>query len=298
MPSPTSTPAPKPTTSSSSQLTVGLPQRPASTGAQPTQTLVKPAAPRPASVWDDLGSLSTPSTNASLPLQYLVNPAPTQPAIQPSTTFSPTNPYANLAATPGVQPQLSPFSQHHSLQPQQNPTMSAQATGFGSGLQPSFGTTPGFHSIPQSQSANPLNPQLQQFNTGATLGAGMNGIQQPFSAPAFSNQTFFSQQSQNFPAQQFQQPGGGMLSATFPGQAQGFQQLTPNATGNPFYAMQQQQHQQAQPTGYTQQQQPFGTPMSPANPFTQMMQPGNPFPTAQTPGWQSGGFPTQQQHWG
>ena len=152
----------------------------------------------------------------------------------------------------------------------------------------------------QSQSTNTFTPQTQQFNTGATLGAGlnsMNGLQQPFSAPAFPNQTFLSQQTQSFPTQHLQQPGGGMLSATFPGQVQGFQQLTPNTTGNPFYAMQQQQLQQMQPTGYMpQQQQTFG--VSPTNPFGQMMQPGASFVTAQTPGWQSGGLPTQQQPWG
>jgi len=95
-----------------------------------------------------------------------------------------------------------------------------------------------------------------------------------------------------------------MLSATFPGQMQGFQQLSPNATGNPFYAMQLQQQQQMQmqmqmqmqPTGYMPQQQAFG--VSPANPFGQTMQPGTPFTTAQTPGWQNGGFPTQHQPWG
>jgi len=95
-----------------------------------------------------------------------------------------------------------------------------------------------------------------------------------------------------------------MLSATYPGQVQGFQQLTPNASGNPFFAMQQQQQQQLQQmqlqlqqTGYMpQQQQSFGA--SPANPFSQMMQPGTPFTAAQTQGWQNGGFPAQQQPWG
>ena len=122
----------------------------------------------------------------------------------------------------------------------------------------------------------------------------MNNLQQPFSAPAYPNQTFLPQQTQNFQAQQ---PGGGMLSATFPGQAQGFQHLSTNATGNPFYAMQQQQQLQMQQTGYMpQQQQAFS--MSPANPFGQMMQPGTPFATGQTQGWQNGGFPAQQQPWG
>ncbi|KAF9781327.1 ArfGap-domain-containing protein [Thelephora terrestris] len=289
-----STPPPKSTIqSSSSQLGVDLPPRPASAVVQPTQAPVQPSVPRPVTVWDDLTSLSTPISNASLPLQYLTNPTPTQSTIQSSTSFNPTNPYANLAVTSGAQPQLSPFSQPLSLPLQQNPAMNMQASGYNGGAQPSFGA--GYLSTPQSQSTNLPNPQ--QFNTGATLGTGlsMSNLQQPFSTPAFPNQTFFPQQTQTFPAQQFQQQGGGMLSATFPGQMQGFQQLTPNATGNPFYAMQ----QQAQPTGYIpQQQQPYGMSTSPANPFSQMMQPGNPYSSVQTPGWQSGGFSAQQQQWG
>ena len=279
---------------------VNLPPRPASTVVQPTQTLVKPAVPRPASVWDDLASLSTTSSDASLPLQYAANPTPTQPIIQQNTNFNPTNPYANLVATPGVRSQLSPLSQPLSLPPQQNPAMNLQTPGFNSGLQPSFGGTPGLLSTPQSQSTNLFTPQAQQFNTGGTFGAGlnsMNPLQQPFSATAFPNQTFVPQQTQSFQTQQLQQPGGGIPSATFPGQMQGFQQLTPNTSGNPFLAMQQQQLQQMQPTGYMpQQQQAFG--MSPANPFSRMMQPGTQFTTAQTPGWQNGGFPAQQQPWG
>lgn len=294
-----STLPPKPTTrSSSSQLGVDLPPRPASTVVQPTQAPVQPSAPRPATVWDDLTSLSTPSSNASLPLQYVANPTPTQSTIQPSTSFNPTNPYANFAVTSGMQPQLSPFSQPLSLPLQQNSTMSIQTPGFNSAQRPSYGATPGLLSIPQSQSANLLTPQIQQFNTGPTLGAGlssMNNLQQPFSAPAFPNQTFLPQQTQTFPAQQLQQPGGGMLSATFPGQMQGYQQLTPNATGNPFYAMQ----QQAQQTGYIpQQQQSYGMSTSQSNPFGQMMQPGNPFSPVQTQSWQSGGFSAHQQQWG
>lgn len=294
-----STLPPKPTTqASSSQLVVDLPPRPASTIAQPTQAPIQPAAPRPASVWDDLMSLSTPSSNASLPLQYLANPTPAQPTIQPITSFNPTNPYANLVVVPGVQPQPSPLSQPASLPLQQNPMMNVQTSGFNGGLQPSFGATPG----PPMPQSNLFTPSTQQFGAGATLGAGfnsMNSLQPSFSAPAFPNQTFLSQQTQSFPTQQFQQPGGGMVSATLPGQAQGFQQLTPNATGNPFYAMQQQQLQQVQPTGYMpqQQQQPFGLSASPNNPFSQMTQPGNPFSPVQTPGWQNGGFPAQQQ-WG
>lgn len=260
---------------------------------QPTQTPVKPAAPRPASVWDDLASLSTSSSNASLPLQYVANPNPSQPLIQQPTSFNPTNPYANLAVTPGVQLQPSPLSQPLSLPLQQNLTMSLQTPGFNSGLQSSFGGATGFMSIPQSQPTNLLTPQT--FGTGLN---SMNGLQQPFSAPAFPNQSFLPQQTQGFQTQQFQQPGGGMLSATFPGQMQSFQQLTPNASGNPFLAMQQQQLQQMQQTGYTpqQQQQPFS--MSPANPFSRMTQPDTSFTTAQTPGWQNGGFPPQQQPWG
>jgi len=293
-----SSPAPRPRTQpSSSQLAVNLPPRPASTVVQPTQTPAQPLAPRPASVWDDLASLSTSSSNASLPLQYMANPGPAQPMVQQPTSFNPANPYANLAVTPGLQPQPSPLSQPLSLPLQQNPGMGLQSPGFNSGLQPSLGGTPGLLSIPQSQSTNFLTPQTQQFNAGPTFGAGlssMNNLQQPFSAPAFPNQTFLPQQTQ-----QLQQPGGGMLSATFPGQMQGFQQPTPNATGNPFYAMQQQQQMQMQmqQTGYLpQQQQAFGT--SPGNPFGQVMQPGTPFTTTQTPGWQNGGFPTQQQPWG
>lgn len=295
-------PTPRSTTQqSSSQLTVNLPPRPASTVAQPTQTLVKPAVPRPASVWDDLTSLSSSSSNASLPLQYVPNPTPAQPIIQQPTNFNPTNPYANLAVTPGMQPQLSPFSQPLSLPPQQNPGMNLQTPGFNSGPQPSFGGTPGLLSTPQSQSMNLFTPQAQQFTSGATLGAGltgMNTLQQPFSAPAFPNQMFLPQQTQGFQNQQLQQPGGGMLPSTFHGQMQNPQQLAPNATGNPFLAMQQQQLQQMQQTGYIpqQQQQMFG--VSPANPFTQMMQPGTPFTTSQTQGWQNGGFPAQQQPWG
>jgi len=180
--------------------------------------------------------------------------------------------------------------------------MSLQTPGFNNGLQPSFGGAPGLFSTPQSQSTNLLTAQTQQFNTGAALGAGLNNIQQPFSAPAFTNQMFLPQQTQSFQTQQYQQPGGGMLSATFPGQLQGFQQLTPNSTGNPFIAMQQQHLQQMQPTGYMQQQQQqqqqqaFG--MSPTNPFNQMMQPGTQFTAAQTQGWQNGGFHAQQQPWG
>lgn len=299
-----SPPAPKPRIQpSSSQPTLNLPPRPASTVVQPTQTPVQPLVPRPASVWDDLASLSTSSSNASLPLQYVANPGPVQPLVQQATSFNNTNPYANLALSPGMQPQPSPLSQPLSLPLQQNPGMGLQSPGFSSGLQSSLGGTPGL-SIPQSQSTNFLTPQTQQFNTSATFGAGlnsMNNLQQPFSAPAFPNQTFLPQQTQSFQTQQLQQPGGGMLSATFPGQMQGFQQFTPNATGNPFHAMQQQQQQQQmqmQQTGYMpQQQQAFG--MSPSNPFGQMMQPGTPFTTAQTPGWQSGGFPAQQQQpWG
>jgi hypothetical protein len=296
-----SSPVPKSTTQlSSSRLTVDLPPRPASTVAQPTQTPIKPAVPRPASVWDDLASLSTSSSNASLPLQYLANPTPAQPIIQQPTNFNPTNPYANLAITQGVQPQPSPLSQPLPLPLQQNPGMNLQTQGFNSGLQPSFGGTPGLLSTPQPQSTNLLTPQTQQFNTGAMLGAGvnsMNTLQQPFSAPTFPNQPFLPQQTHGFQAQQLQQPGGGTLPTTFPGQMQGFQQLPPNTSGNPFLAMQQQQLQQMQPTGYMpQQQQAFG--VSPANPFNQMMQPGNPFTTAHTSGWQNGGFPAQQQPWG
>ena len=293
---PSSTLVSKPTIQSSpSQIKMELPPRSASTVAQPTQTPVQPA-PRPVSVWDDLASLSTSSSNASLPLQYATNPTPVHSTIQPSTDFNPTNPYANLAVASGVQPRSSPFFQPLSLPPHQNPITAAQTPGFGSGFQPSFGTTPGLLSTPQSQSTN---LRIQQFNTGGSLGAGvnsMNGLQPPFSTPAFSNQTFLSQQTQSFfPTQQLGQPGSGMLSTTFPGQTQGFQQLTPNPTGNPFYAMQQQQQlQQVQPTGYMQQQQ-IST--SPANPFNQLMQPGNPFFPVQTPGWQNGGFPAQQQ-WG
>jgi len=311
---PSSTPAPRPAVRPSPlQPTANPPPRPASTVVQPTQTPVQPAVPRPASVWDDLASLSI-SSNASLPLQYTTNSTPAQSMVQQPTGLNPTNPYANLAIPPGVQPrpspfsqpqpspfsqpQPSPFSQPLSLPLQQSPAMSAQTSGFNSGLQPQFGGTPGLPSLPQSQPTNLLTPQSQQFSTGATLGAGlsnMSSLQQPFSAPVFPNQTFLSQQTQSFPTQQFQQPGGGMLSATFPGQMQGYQQPTPNASGNPFYAMQQQQLQQMQPTGYmSQQQQPFG--MSPANPFGQ--QPGTPFTTTQTPGWQNGGFSTQQQPWG
>ena len=298
-----STPSPKPTTQSSPpQLKKDLPPRSASAIPRPTQTPVQPAALRPVSAFDDLASLSGVSSNASLPLQYAVNPPSTQSTIQP---FNPTNPYANLAVTPGVQPQSSPFSQPLSLPLQQNPTTSVQTTGSGGGLQPSFGgVTPGYPSIPQSQSTNLLTPQGQQFNTGATFGSGlnsMNGLQPQFSSPAFSNQTFLSphQQMQSFLPQQPQQPGSGMLYATYPGQTQGFQQLTPNATGNPFYAMQQQQQlQQMQPTGYVQQQQTFGMGVSPTNPFGQSMQHGNPFSPTQTQGWQNGGFPAQQQQWG
>jgi len=296
-----SPPAPRPRTQpSSSQLTVNLPPRPASTVVQPTQTPAQPLAPRPASVWDDLASLSTSSSNASLPLQYVANPGPAQPMVQQPMSFSPANPYANLAVTPGVQLQPSPLSQSLSLPLQQNSGMGLQSPGFNSGLQPSLGGTPGLLSIPQSQSTNFLTPQAQQFNTGPTFGAGlnsMNNLQQPFSAPAFPNQTFLPQQTQGFQTQQFQQPGGGMLSATFPGQMQGFQQLAPSATGNPFYAMQQQQLMQMQQAGYMpQQQQAFGTPQ--ANPFGQMVQPGTPFTTSQTSGWQNGGFSAQQQPWG
>lgn len=297
-----SSPAPRPTIQPRpSQPVVNLPPRPASTVVQPTQAPAQPPVPRPASVWDDLASLSTPSSNISLPLQYMSNPAPAQPMIQQNASFNPANPYANLAITPGVQSQPSPLSQPLSLPFQQTSTMGLQTPGFNTGLQPSFGGTSGFLSTPQSQSTNPLTPQTQQFNTGATLGTGLNSMntfQQPFSTPAFPNQTFLSQQTQSIPGQQLQQPGGGMLSATFPGQMQGFQQLTPNATGNPFYAMQQ-QHHQMQPSGYMpqqQQQQAFG--VSPANPFGQMMQPGASFTAAQTPSWQNGGFPAQQQPWG
>ena len=300
-------PTPRSTTQpSSSQLTVNLPPRPASTVAQPTQTPVKLAVPRPASVWDDLASLSSSSSNASLPLQYAANPTPAQPIIQQPTNFNPTNPYANLALTQGMQPQLSPLSQPLSLPLQQNPAMKLQTPGFNSGLQPSFGGTPGLLSTPQSQSTHLLTPQAQQFTTGATLGAGltsMNSLQQPFSSPAFPNQMFFPQQTQGFQNQQLQQLGGGMLPTTFPGQMQNPQQLTPNATGNPFLAMQQQQLQQMQPTGYMPQQQQLQQPqqvfgVSPANPFSQMMQPGTPFTTTQTAGWQNGGFPAQQHPWG
>lgn len=296
-------PAPRSTIQpSSSQLAVDLPPRPASTVVQPTQTPIKLAAPRPASVWDDLASLSISSSDASLPLQYqhVANPTPAQPTIQQPTNFNPTNPYATLAVTQGMQPQSSPLSQPLSLPPQRNPTIGLQTPGFNSGFQPSFGGNPGVLSTPQTQSTNLFTPQTQQFNTGATLGAGlnsMNSLQQPFSAPAFPGQTFLPQQTQSFQTQQLQQPGGSILSATFPGQTQGFQQLAPNATGNPFLAMQQQQLQQVQPTGYMpQQQQAFG--VSPANPFNQMMQPGTPFTAAQTPGWQNGGFPAQQHPWG
>jgi len=271
---------------SSPQPTLNLPPRPTSAVVQPTQTPVKPAVPRPASVWDDLTSL-----NASLPLQYVANPTPSQPLTQQATNLNLTNPYANLVATPGVQPQLSPFSQPLPLQ--QNPATSFQIPSFNSGLQPSFGGNPGLLSIPHSQST-------QQFNTGATFGVGPNSMNslQSFSTPAFPNQTFLPQQTQSFQAQQFQQPGGGMPSTTFPGQMQNFQPFTPNASGNPFFAMQQQQQlQQAQPTGYVpQQQQTFGA--SATNPFGQMMQPGTPFVTVQTQGWQNAGFPAQQQPWG
>lgn len=295
-----STPPPKPTILRSTlQPTADLPPRPASTVVQPTQTPVQPAGRRPASVWDDLASLSISSSNASLPLQYTPNPTPAQSMIQQPTGFNSTNPYANLTIPPGMQPQPSPFSQPLSLPLQQSSVMSMQTQGFNSGLQPSFGGTPGLPSLLQSQPTNLVTPQTQQFDTGATFGAGLNNmgsLQQPFSAPAFPNQPFLPQQTQNFPTQQFQQPGGGMLSATFPGQVQGYQQ---HASGNPFLAMQQQQFQQMQQTGYTpqqpqQQQQPFG--MSPANPFGQ--QPGTMFTTTQTPGWQNGGFPSQQQPWG
>ena len=293
-----STPPPRPRIQANpSQLAVNLPPRPASTIVQPTQAPVQPAAPRPASVWDDLASFST-SSNASLPLQYVTN----QPLIQQPTSFNSTNPYANLAVTPGVQPQPSPLSQSLSLPLQQNPPMGLQTPGFNSGLQSPFGGTPGLLSASQPQSTNLLAPQTQPFNTGTSFGAGLNsmtGLQQPFSAPAFPNQTFIPQQTQSFQTQQLQQPGGGMLSATFPGQMQGLQQLTPNTSGNPFLAMQQQQLQQMQQTGYMpqqQQQQPFGA--SPANPFSQMMQPGTSFTTAQTPGWQNGGFSAQQHPWG
>lgn len=294
----TSSPAPKPTTQLSvSQPAVTPPPRPSSAIVQPTQTPVKPAVPRPASVWDDLASLSTSTSDASLPLQYAANPAPIQPIAQQPTSFNPTNPYARLAATTGVQPQPSPLSQPLSLALQQNPAMSLQTPGFNSGLQPSFGGTPGLFSIPQSQSTNLLAAQTQQFNTGATLGTGLNNVQQPFSTPAFSGQMFLPQQTQSFQTQQFQQPGGGVLSAAFPGQMTGLQQLTPNTTGNPFLAMQQQHFQQMQPTGYMpQQQQAFG--VSPANPFSQMMQPGTQSTTGQTQGWQNGGFPAQQHPWG
>ena len=292
-------PAPKPTTQPTpSHLAVNLPPRPASTVAQPTQTPVRPSVARPASVWDDLASLSTSSSNASLPLQYVTDSGPAQPMIQQPTGFSPANPYANFAATPGVQPQPSPLSQPLSLSPQQTPAMSLQTPGFNNGLQPSLGGTQGLFSIPQSQSTNFLTPQTQQFNTtfGAGL-SGMNSLQPPLSAPAFHNQTFLSQQTQSFPTQQFQQPGSGMVSQTFPGQIQGFQQNAPTTTGNPFHAMQYQQQMQMQPTGYmSQPQQAFG--VSPANPFGQVMHPGTQFTTAQTQGWQSGGFPAQQQPWG
>ena len=292
-----SSPAPKPTTQlSASQPTVIPPPRPSSTIVQPTQTPVKPTLPRPASVWDDLASLSTSTSDASLPLQYVANPTSTQPIAQQPTSFNSANPYANLAVSPGVQPQQPHLSQPLSLPLQQNSVMSLQTPGFNSGLQPSFGGTPGLLSTSQSQSTNPFAVQTQQFNTGATLGAGLNNSQQPFSAPAFPNQMFLSQQTQNF---QTQQPGGGTLSATFPGQMHGFQQLTSNTTGNPFLAMQQQHLQQVQPTGYMQQQQQqqaFG--MSPANPFSQTMQFATPFGTAQTQGWQNGGFPAQQHPWG
>ena len=292
----------KPTIRSSpSQLGGDLPPRLASTVTHPTQAPVQPAVPRPASVWDDIASLSDDSSNASLPLQYVMNATPTESTVQPTMTFKPTNPYANFTVTSGVQPRSSPLSQPLSLPPPQNPTMSVQTPGFGNGLQPSFGTNPGLLSIPRSQSANPPSPQIQQFNTGATFGAGpnsMNNLQPPFSAPAFSHQNFLSQQTQGFQPQQLQQPSNGMLSATFPGHVQGFQQLSPNTTGNPFYAMQQQQLlQQVQPTGYPQQQQTFGISTSPANPFYQAMQSGNPFLSVQAPGWQNGGFPAQQQHW-
>lgn len=294
MPSPS--PSPKLTTRSSlSQLKKDVPLRSASTVAQPTQTPIQPAVPRPASVLGDLASLLVDSSNASLPLQYVTNPTPTQSTFQQNTNFNPMNPYANLTVTSGVQPQSSPLSQPLSLPLQQNPTMSVHASGFGSGSQPSFGTTPGLFSIPHSQSTNLLTPQIQQFNTGSTLGAGlnsMNSLQPPLSIPPFSNQTFFPQQTQSF---SIQQPGSGMASATFPGQMQGFQQLTPNPTGNPFFAMQQQQLQQMQPTGYIQQQQTSGIPTSSANPFSQTVQPINPFSPPQTPSWQNGGFPAQQQ---
>jgi hypothetical protein len=270
---------------------------------QPTQAPVQPLLPRPASVWDDLASLSTSSSNASLPLQYAANPSTTQPIIQQPMSFNSANPYANLAVTPGVQSQPSPFSQPLSLPPQQTPATTAQMTSFSSGFQPSFGGNTGLLSTPQSQSTNLFTPQTQQFPTGAALGTGLNGMnnfQQPFSTPAFQNQTFFSQQTQSFPSQQLQQPGGGTLSATYPGQMHGFQQLAPNTAGNPFLAMQQQQQQQLQqmqPTGYIpQQQQAFA--ISPANPFGQMMHPGTQFTTAQAQGWQNGGFPAQQQPWG
>lgn len=305
---PSSAPVPNPLVqSSSSQLAVDLPQRPASTVVQPTQVPVQPAAPRPASVWDDLASLSGPSSNASLPLQYIANPTPTQPTVQPSTTFDSTNPYANFAVASGVQPQISPFSQPLSPPLQQNSAVNVQTPGFTGSLQPSLGATPGFLSASQSQTTNLLTPQVQQFNTGGTLGAGLNnlnGLQQPFSGPIYPSQTFLHQQTQGFPAQQPQQLGSGMVSPSFPGQAQSFQQLAPNATGNPFYAMQQQQQQQqqlrqAQPTGYIPyQQQPFGVSTPSTNPFSQMVQPGNPFSTVQTQGWQSGGSPAQQQQWG
>ncbi|KAF9647093.1 ArfGap-domain-containing protein [Thelephora ganbajun] len=300
MPSSTS-PAPKPTIQSSlSQPTVNLPPRSASTVVQPTQDPVQPAAPRPASAWNDLAFLSTSSSNASLPLQYAANPTPAQSMIQQSTSFNSTNPYANLAVTPGLQPLPSPLSQPLSLPLQQTPAMGIQTPGFNGSLQPPFGGTSGLLSMPQPQPTNPFTPQTQQFNTGITLGTGLNSmtsLQQPFSAAAFPNQTFLPQQTQSFPTQQLQQPGVDMLSATFPGQMQGFQQLTPNAAGNPFYAMQQQQLQQVQPTGYIpQHQQTFG--VSPTNPFGRMMQPGTSFATAQSPGWQNAGFPVQQQPWG
>ena len=298
--SPSSSPAPRSTIQPSpSQPAANLPPRPASTIVQPTQIPAQPLAPRPASVWDDLASLSTPSSNASLPLQYTTNPSSAQPMVQQPTNFNPTNPYANFSVTQGVQHQPSPLSQPLSLPLQQTPAMSLQTQGFNNTLQPSLGGTPGLTSH-QSQPTNLLTPQTQQFNTGTTFDVGLNGmnsLQQQFSAPAFHDQTFLPQRTQSFQTQQLQQPSGGMFSGPFPGQMQGFQQLAPNATGNPFYAMQQQQQMQMQPTGYTPQpQQAFG--VSPANPFSQAIQPGTQFTTAQMPGWQNGGFPTQQQPWG
>ena len=299
---PISTSIPKPATrSSSSQLAVDLPPRPSSAVAQPSQTPIQ-ATPRSASAWDDLASLSNASSNASLPLQYMVNSTPAQPMAQQNLSFNPTNPYANLVATSGMQLQLSPFSQSLPQTPQQNPAMNIQTPGFNGGLQPSFGATPGFLPIPQPQSVNLPTLQAQQFNTGATIGTGMDGmnnLQQPFSAPAFPSQTFLPHQTQNFQTLQFQQPSGGIPSTTFQGQMQGLQQFTPSTSGNPFYAMQQQRLQQVQPMGYTSpQQQQFGVAASQTNPFSQMMQPRNPFSQAQTPGWQNGGFPSQQQQWG